>query len=536
MNTINWDNENEELINEHATSEVSDELTNKVNAILENDDMLMIKNMPLENFDDFIDFNDKANASLSAYLIIIYWLEAYGENFTDSFRRSNISVFRWWESDTVKLMEMIDIKNTLYRNLLLDMISKSKINMSQEDLDDIKNLINCWIFNFFDEQYKVYHESINWNEDKDYGWLNYWMPWERGIVGYWESCKKKEISKEFLSLNNKNIRKYIADIVWLSWKNDYSYSKWIDAERSELANWQSDSQIVMISPMENYMHKNFIDPEFWIFLRSSTWEDSAKVWSLCTKHYWEEYWIGKVNVFFVEPLLLSWDLSYSQFLGKNFPNDATLRSEIWIFIWVVKWRFPKTFDEYLPMISKIFNTDVERLKSKRDSIVAWALKETTYHEYGHNIFETKDTLLEEAKASLFYWLHLYEEYCLWTKNLDKNIAQDVLDSFVVDFTRYISRFDKSQFRKYVITSEILLHHLIDRWLVIYNKDNNNLSININNEESAQGFKDLLIDLKRILDKIKDIYDSWELYKTDKIVAYYDEKTLPIIKELFKNFD
>ncbi len=71
MNTINWDNENEELINEHATSEVSDELTNKVNAILENDDMLMIKNMPLENFDDFIDFNDKANASLSAYQLIL---------------------------------------------------------------------------------------------------------------------------------------------------------------------------------------------------------------------------------------------------------------------------------------------------------------------------------------------------------------------------------------------------------------------------------------------------------------------------------
>lgn len=287
--------------------------------------------------------------------------------------------------------------------------------------------------------------------------------------------------------------------------------------------------------MENYVHKNFVDPEFIVLLREKTDTKSVVFWDLSKKYFKDDYNMRKVNVFFAEPILNWWNATFWKFLWKSFPNDMELRENFGNFIIIVKWQFYKTFDDYYKMVAKIFNIDVNLLLSEKNEIVVWATEETTYHEYGHSLFWVKNTLLEETKASLFYWLSLYDKYISQYEEINIEEIKRIMHTFTLDFTRYISRLEEPKSRKYIYTSQVLLNHMLKNNLIILDSENNCLKLNIDAPiETIENFKNLLKELYNLLDIIKRIYHSNDKETEKSITDFYDKNTLSIIEKLYEN--
>jgi hypothetical protein len=97
---------------------------------------------------------------------------------------------------------------------------------------------------------------------------------------------------------------------------------------------------------------------------------------------------------------------------------------------------------------------------------------------------------------MFYWVHLFDKYQILKEELNIEEIKKILLSFTLDFTRYISRMEKSKYRKYVYTAQIILHYMLKNGLLAFDADKNCLNMNIENEENTiANFKALLNDLR-----------------------------------------
>ncbi len=498
------------------------------------DDILSLRVVWL---DRFIEFNELANSALSSILIEKYNLNLKEEQFRDSFCTSNISTFNWTDQERDQLMDLIERKKSLYQEILADCIRRGNFGFPAEDLSDILNLIGSWVFEWKDSLYREYKKAaLKYSATDLQNEIHYWIPDWDAVISYKESLlSSKVILKNIMSINDDNMRSYLLDATTLSLKWSHIYKDWIDAEQSELHSWHSDWKLVFLAPMENYIHRNFVDVEFIVLLREKISIDLSSFSELSAKYYNDPYWMDKIKSFYVEEILKWWGASYGQFLGKSFPNDMELRQRFGTFIWIVKWEFPKTFDEYRLKIAKVFSIDPDLLLEKKPEIVEWTQIETTYHEYGHSAFWVKSSKLEETKASLFYWLHLYDKYIESDQELTMWEISRLMYSFTLDFTRYISRMKDSQFRKYVYTSQILMHHMCDCWLLSYDSERNCLNLNLDWDDVIIRFKTLLRNLVWVLDTIKSIYESDDNAREGKMLEYYDNETLSVVNELHKNF-
>lgn len=513
-----------------------DEIKSDVVNILDNkfEEVLTMK---VENLDELVIFNNLVNTVITKLMIEQYSLSKKPEKFIDAFRTSSISKFTWEETEKDELMDLIEKKKIIYNELLIESIKRGNFNFPKEDLADLVNLIGSGIFEWKDKLYRNYRKIIKVNGEMDF-WeeLYYWVPENKKPWSYKESLENSWINPDvIMELNNALLGNYLIDMVslWINWNNNYK--DWIEAEKWEVTSWLWDDNLVFIAPMENYAHKNFVDPEFLVLLREKTNTRPAIFENLSQNYYGDDYTMWKVNVFFAEPILKWWNASFWKFLWKSFPNDMELRENFGNFIIIVKWQFYNTFDEYYKMVAKVFNIDANVLLSQKSEIVTWATEETTYHEYGHSLFWVKNTLLEEMKASLFYWLSLYDKYVLLNEEINTFEIKRIMRTFTLDFTRYISRLKEPKSRKYVYTSQALLHHMIENNLIILDSENNCLNLNINNSrETMDNFKNLLINLFKLLNSIKNIYDTSDKNEEKKMTDFYDKNTLAIIEKLYEN--
>lgn len=159
------------------------------------------------------------------------------------------------------------------------------------------------------------------------------------------------------------------------------------------------------------------------------------------------------------------------------------------------------------------------------------VKQVTYHEFWHNLFVKchPTSLLEEAKASLFYYLDVYDNREVY---YPEDIEIVTLFS-VMDSLRNIERMDKPEYHKYFILTEVVLAYLFESWLLEIGE--NGLVIH----PETYRFESFLTKTKDLLYKIRELYaldditmKKWE----DGFLGHIDTKAMPYISYIKKGMN
>lgn len=495
-----------------------------------------ILNIQVSSIDELIVYNNKVNGVLNERMIKYYWLENKPEKFLEAFETWTLSKFTWEDEVEAEIMDLLEKKNTSYQALLVENIKRGNFHFPKEILDDLVNIINSWVFNWMNTLYRYYDKQAKlfWKNEALWDTLSYWIPTKDWITWYQDTFDKELIDWELIeNINNKYIREYLLKMLelWVVW--NIQYKDWINAEISEVENWLSNEQLVVIVLMENYKDKNFIDPDLMILMREKMDKNSKDFWELSSRIYANDYWMDKVNIFLAEPIIVWWDQVYGKFLWKSFPNDMELREKYGNFIIIVKWQIHKAFEEFCPRVAKIFDVSKKELNDNKLAIIDWAIEEVTYHEYWHSVFWVQhQNELEEVKATMFYWTYLFEKYITNNENIEKADIKRIIQSFSLDFTRYLTRFSIPKYRKYIYTAQVLLKKMLDNKLLQYDSDNNILKF-VDDENVVENFKEMLIELKTTTNHIKWIYDEKDKPREMIFKKYYNKATLGILDNLHK---
>ncbi len=131
------------------------------------------------------------------------------------------------------------------------------------------------------------------------------------------------------------------------------------------------------------------------------------------------------------------------------------------------------------------------------------IKEVTYHEFGHSLFIKGhgSSLLEEAKATLFYYLQIFQENK--TKPYALADIVRVVEFTVMDSIRNIERINDSSSKKYVILTKLNLSFMFSSGLLFW--EDNELVINAGKEN----FETFIMSMKDMLSYIKILYEMDE---------------------------
>lgn len=490
--------------------------------------------LQVKNLDDLILFNDKVNELLNEEIIKKFLLENKPEKFLEALKTSMISKFEWEQSQKEEIMDLLEKKNSYYQLIFGECIKKWVFHFPKKDLEDILNLIKSWVFEWYNNLYRCFSKELKkvWHRDL---WENiyYGIPHKDWVIWYQETLKEINLDMQSIEkINNTHIRKYLLEMIGLSNAWNYNYNDWVKAEINEVNSWLSDDNLVIITPIENYLDSNFIDPEILIFFREKTNTDSKVFWELSKKQYSDDYWMDKVNIFIAEAILGWWEQTYWKFMWKSFPNDMNLRANYGNFIIILKWWINKVFDEYYKMTTKIFNINEKTLLDQRSEIIIDFIEEVIYHEYGHSLFWVQVTEIEEVKATLFYWLYLRDKFITNKQWIDQAEIKKIILTFALEFTRNLSRFKNNRYRKYIYVVQILAYHMLEAWLLIFDSEKQELTIDTTNNLD-QKFESFLDKITSVLLNIKQIYENndrkWELEFTN----FYNNNTLNIFEALYK---
>lgn len=498
--------------------------------------------LKIKNLDDLIEFNNIVINKINAYIIKENNLEWKSEKFIEAFEQWLLSKFPNEKIDNEErkeLMWLLERKNSLRQELLIENIKRWNVNLSQDIIDSIKYIAESWITEWLNGSYKLVEKQIKlfWENPSFWESINYWIPRENNhIFWYPQIVDWININSEILDkIQDENIKKYLLWMVRLINEWNYSYKDWINNELHEVNSWLSNSPIAIVWLMENYLDKNFIDPEIVVMMREKSPKSSWEFWDLSIRIYWNDYWMSSVHLDFAEPLILWWDITYNKFLWKSFPNDENLRSEFGNFIIILKWWISNSFDEYCKSITKVFDISQEELIKDKQEIIDWTIEEVTYHEYWHSIFWVQmQNEIEEAKATLFYWVYLYEKYIINWEEISKEEIDGIIKSFTLDFSRYLTRLEIPKYRKYLYTAQILFQHMTDRNILKYNESKNIIEF-VDDDNLVENFREMLVDIKWTMDNIKDIYEKKDTQAEKAFLEYYNSANFEILKKLYGNF-
>lgn len=390
------------------------------------------------------------------------------------FEQWNISKYQTkHDLDKVDLIKLLILKNKFYTETLRNIVSLGKLDLilSLNEKEDLLNMIDSWVFSFLDEIYlewyiQIYNSKNEWlKSDK----LVYWW------VKDWKIVALRDLSKEEIKIDDEKLAKihdfHIREYLLLfskfikDWVTDYD--TWIDAEIHEVRSWQNRNNIFwLVAPMEEYMYPELlVEPELMIFLRNLekkvNFED---FYWLSEEFFGDKYWMDNMTLDFVETLIQTWDSAFWWFIWKAFPNDIELSRKEWNCIILKdtnmknvvnnarKWLKALLWEDFVINFDRLYNE---------------LIKEVTYHEFWHNLFVKWHwfSQLEEAKATLFYYLQVYKE------NLLNEYSQDditrVIEFTIMDSIRNLERMNESSAKKYVILTKVNLAHLFASELVYW---------------------------------------------------------------------
>lgn len=516
--------------------EIQSFLQNDVNLLMEINDFLKAT-VKVQNLDEFVEFKDAMNIFLKR--IFHKSLERKSDSFILAFDQANTSKYQQGNGeDPIEMRKnirnLLKVKNKVYLQIISNAISFDILDslLSDAEKSDIISIITSNILGFFDEVFINWLECMNgvdresmspWKEPI-YGWLVGWK-----IAGYREFSNIKIDETKIAQINNPHIKWYLTSIGKLIQDGVYDYQSWVEAEIHESKVWQDQhSKQGFVSPMEDYIFPwFFIEPEVIFFLKDSRnpvlYSD---FYNLASKYFDERYGMDHMTCTHVETILEWWDATYSGFIGKAFPNDVELSQKEWNNIIL----------RSNPMRDVVSNAKIPMMKLfpwkdiDFDALRSELVREVTYHEFGHSLFIKWHwtSSLEEAKATLFYYLGLYDEHTLMTYS-EENIERIVYFT-IMDSIRSIERISLPESRKYVILMKSVLVPLFESWLVsIWDLW---LLVDPNKEK----FNIFLWSLKNLLFRIKELYtldNDLREAQESTILSNQNQKAQPFIEYIIQ---
>jgi hypothetical protein len=241
---------------------------------------------------------------------------------------------------------------------------------------------------------------------------------------------------------------------------------------------------------------------------------------LSEKYFWSDFWMKKIHLSFVDMLLTWWDNSFIQVLWRSFPNDKWLSKKFWKIIYIAKDRNNKTSQRSLEMLWKLWINDLNETAFK-----FIRLAEVKYHEFWHSLFledKPNSTILEELKATLFYYLNLYNQK--EDINVDLFWFNELIWFIVSEYIRRIPQKNNASSYQYWLLDSFIYNKAVKNNLIKI--ENNEFIINSNNKAWLDNFlwelKDALYEIQRIYKiKNKEIREKkekefiWNIFEENK---------------------
>lgn len=490
----------------------TDEQISNISNITKDQTRTIIQNiaafsLQIEAAKDYADF-ERVKKEINDFLMSIFKdsLDGKSDDFILWFDQSNISKYQTkHELEKVELIKLLVLKNRFYTETIRNIVSLWKLDtiLKSEEREDLPNMIESWVFSFLDDIYvewytNVYNGENEWikNDTLVYGWV------KDGEIVALKSLIKKEIvidDEKLSKIHNDNLRTYLLAFSSFIKEGISDYDSWVDAEISEVKSWQDRKSIFgLVAPMEDYIYPELlIEPELTIFLRNLDKKvDFEDFYGLSEEYFGERYGMDRMTLDFVETLLQTGDSSFSWFIGKAFPNDNELSKREGNCILLKDTKMKDTVKNARKWMKALlwddFQMDEEKLYNE-------LIKEVTYHEFGHSLFVKwhGSSLLEEAKATLFYYLRIFQEHKT-NPYTESDIAR-VVEFTVMDSIRNLERINELSSKKYVILTKLNLSFLSSSGLIYWEGDK--LRMDTNREK----FETFLSAMKDMLDYIRNLY-------------------------------
>ncbi|MDD5377268.1 MAG: hypothetical protein PHH16_04085 [Candidatus Gracilibacteria bacterium] len=460
---------------------------------------------------NYIDF-ERVKKEINDFLMFVFEdaLKGKSADFVLGFEQSNISKYQTkHEVEKVELIRLLALKNKFYTETLRNITSLGKLDaiLKPEEKEDLLNMIESGVFSFLDDVYVEWYANVynGENEGIKNGKLVYGGVKDGEIVPL-KSLSEKEIvidDEKLSNIHNDHIRSYLLAFSHFIKEGITDYDSWVDAEISEVKSWQDRNSIFgLVAPMEDYIYPRLlIEPELMVFLRNLDKKvDFEDFYGLSEEYFGERYGMDHMTLDFVETLLQTGHSSCSGFIGKAFPNDTELSEREGNCILLKDTKMKETVMNakkgLKALLGDDFQIDDEKLYNE-------LIKEVTYHEFGHSLFVKGhgDSLLEEAKATLFYYLQIFRENKIvpYTEN---DITR-VVEFTIMDSIRNLERINQSSSKKYVILTKLNLSLLYSSSLIYW--ENDRLVIDANMVK----FEIFLSAMKDMLDYIKNLYSLEE---------------------------
>lgn len=490
--------------------------TNNILSLVNNINIFLSTLESPKNLDDFINFKNEINKNIDS--LFSTELKEKNDNFKLAFSFYDTNIFIWDDSKKSELEKLIIKKHEIYTLYLYKAIQNwlLSILLNESDLNTIMSLIDSKVFNYFNQLQLLFNANLNKWANKDYEHpsdkgLIYWGLVDWKIVAYKEILTPKNIKAKFIeNIEDENLKKYFISFIKYLEDWEISFDKWLEIENYSIDSWENtNSNLSLNTPIEDYNKPNIlVDLELELFLSNPDNENKDIATSLSNKYFWEDYNIWDIKFYVSESILSSWWVAFKNVLWKSFPNDKKLTDKRWTFIYSINSRlWEKNLKKCVNYIKSLWLTNID---SK--SFTSLAMTEVAFHEYWHSLFIkwNSSSLLEETKASLFYFLHLYNNNL--ESQYDETFIRNFLIFSIIEITKKIKNKDVPDYLQYVIREKLVLEWLLKYNLIFWDK-NWNIWLNSN----IENFNKFLVYQKDLLLKIQDIYSDINWKETEKML-------------------
>ena len=503
------------------------EAPDKKNYILENWNVFdrlklyLIMNLKIEeyneypsNLDTFSVLKKKIWTDVTEKMSFLY--EKEDKNFIDSFKKGKFNTLST-KNEKIRnhFLDLMILRNRVYENILLWLLENGNFNklLTKNEINDLIVFLKSGISYQFDNGAKIleneYLKSNNKHIDKSkiqYAWLK---DWEIKPYNEFIDVTKIDLSK----MGDGYLKKYFTWFLSLikDWETDYN--KFVELEENEVKAWKDKKTITFTVPMENYHKPYLID--LWYEIHLSEFLDEEELdamQDLSNKYFNSGFWMDRITLAFVEMLLTWGDNTFIQVLWRSFPNDEKLSNKFWKIIYIAKERNYTWARSAVETLSKLWiNVDITIMKFIK-------LAEVKYHEFWHSLFKEDkpdSTVLEELKATLFYYLHLFDE------NLKIQPGYNELIWFIItEYIRRIPQKDNISSYQYWLLDSYIYNRAVKNGLIAI--DNDQLLI----QENQEWLNKFLEDMKTAL------FDIQKIYKIND----YEKRKKAELKFVWKIFD
>ena len=487
---------------------------------------------PLNNIEEFSKIKNTILDKINEYLKNKYLNE--NKNFKKAFEEWRYNAFDSENFDKhKKILNLFNLRNEIYLQTLFLLLRKWVFNniLWKDNILNLWLLIGSELFLNIDNlasEIKLDLLKNNFYKDENIDWLHYGYIKNWNIISWKKMCnyKFKIPHCHIKNMEEWYLEKYFNWFLYLIKNDNTNYDDFVKLEENEVKSWKNNEKLTFTVPMEYYDTPHTIDLGFELHLSEPVeQEELSNIKAISEKYFDDGYNMDKISLAFTEMLITSWDNNLKKVLWKSFPNDKKLSDKYWKIIYIAKSRNLELAKDTCTDIKKLWLSPNETLHK----IIR--LGEVKFHEFWHSLFSNikpKNTVLEELKATLYYFLYLYEE----NDELEDNEKKSIIEFTIWEFIRRISQKNVKSSYQYWLLENYIFDKAVKNNLI--NLKNDKLTINYN----ESNFSNFLEELKNALFDIKKIYSIkddkkraeeevkfvWNIFEdNEKFVEYFKKQ-------------